>query len=154
MLYLGSDHAGYALKEAVRRYLDEQGIRYTDLGTHSAESVDFCDYAFPVAESVVREREQGHDALGILFCGSGIGMDIAANKVRGARAALAMTPYMGAQSREHDNANILVLAGRILSEEQSIEILTAFLSAEFDGQENHARRMQKISDYESTHFTV
>lgn len=154
MIYIGSDHAGYALKEAVRGYLDAQSIRYTDLGTHSNESVDFSDYAFSVAESVARERSEGHDTLGILLCGSGVGMDIAANKVNGARAALCMNPYMGAQSREHDDANILVLAGRILTETQAIEILTAFLDARFDGQENHARRVKKISDYESSHLKV
>lgn len=148
MIYLGSDHAGFALKEGVKQLLDQRGQAYTDLGTTSEEPVDFTDYAFAVAEKI--GASQSGD-LGILVCGSGVGMDIAANKVRGVRAALATTPYMGSQSRQHDNANVLVLAGRVLSPEQATEITAAFLDAQFDGEERHARRVQKIADYEATH---
>lgn len=154
MIYLGSDHAGFALKEEVRAYCTAQGIPHEDYGTYSTDSVDFTDYAIRVANTVVSDRSQGGDALGILCCGSGIGMDIAANKVKGARAALALNAYMGAQSREHDDANILVLAGRILKTDEAIDILKAFLGASFDGQENHARRVQKIQDYEDHHLKL
>lgn len=151
MIYLGSDHAGFQLKERVKVLLEERGDAYTDLGTNSEESVDFTDYAFAVAEKVGKRTNP--DDLGILVCGSGVGMDIAANKVKGVRAALATTPYMGSQSREHDDANILVLAGRVMSPEQATEIATAFLSARFDGEERHARRVKKITDYEQTHLS-
>lgn len=152
MIYIGTDHAGVALKEAVARHLSTQGIAYMDLGTHSTESVDFPEYAFAVASRVVADRQAGKDSVGVLLCGSGIGMSIAANKVSGARAALALTPYMGAQGREHDDANILVLPGRILTETEALPILDAFLTAQFDHAEAHTRRVRAIEHFEETYL--
>lgn len=155
MIYLGSDHAGYALKERIKAYLSEHSIEYVDFGTDSADQpADFPHYGFAVAEAVVGDRDSGVDALGVLCCGSGIGMDIAANKVRGARAALALNAYMGAQSREHDDANIIVLPGRIIDADQAIDIFEHFLHARFDGNANHARRVQAIIDYEQKNKTL
>lgn len=149
MIYLGSDHRGFELKEKIISVLDEMQLEYYDFGTNSDESVDFPDYAFQVAEKVGESSLQGGDDLGILFCGSGVGMDIAANKVKGVRAALALTEYMGSQSREHDDANILVLAGKVINDQEAITITKAFLNAEFDQDENHARRLEKIKQYEN-----
>lgn len=148
MIYLGSDHAGFQLKEAVKNMLEEKGIEYTDMGTHSEEAVDFPDYAFPVSEKVAQSWEAGTNDFGILVCGSGIGMNIAANKVTGVRAALAMNEYMARQSREHNNANVLVLAGRILSTEEGLTIAESFLSEEKQGEDRHHRRVDKITTYE------
>ncbi len=149
MIYLGSDHAGYQLKEFIRTLLEELKLEYTDFGTDSEESVDFTDYAIKVAEHVVQNTED----LGILFCGSGAGMVIAANKVKGARAAQAFDEYVGAQCREHDDANILVLAGRVMDDAQAAAVAKAFLQASFDNGENHARRVEKIKEYEEEHLT-
>lgn len=153
MIYIGSDHAGFQLKQRVLALLKEQNEQYTDLGTTSEDPVDFTDYAFAVAEKVSQGARQSNGDLGILVCGSGVGMDIAANKVKGVRAALASTPYMGSQSREHDDANVLVLAGRVMTPEQAVEITQAFLRARFDGEERHARRIKKITDYEAKHLS-
>jgi ribose 5-phosphate isomerase B len=156
MMYIGSDHAGYQLKETIKKLLDERGEQYTDLGTNSEESVDFTDYAFAVAEKVGQSSAAlgaPNPDIGILVCGSGVGMDIAANKVKGVRAALATTPYMGRQSREHDDANVLVLAGRVITPEQATEIAKEFLDARFGGEERHARRVQKIINYEQKHLS-
>jgi len=153
MIFIASDHAGFQLKTRVVSFLQERGEQFTDLGTTSEEPVDFTDYAFAVAERVSSGLHKVSGDLGILVCGSGVGMDIAANKVKGIRAALATTPYMGAQSREHDDANVLVLAGRVMTQEQAIEITEAFLNARFDGKERHARRIKKITDYEANHLS-
>ncbi len=152
MIYLGSDHAGFSLKQTVVALLQQRGVEFTDLGTHTEEPADFTDYAFAVAEKVGDSDRARRGDLGILVCGSGVGMDIAANKVKGVRAALATTPYMGRQSREHDDANVLVLAGRVITAEQAMEITKAFLDAQFDGEERHARRVQKIQSYEEEHL--
>jgi ribose 5-phosphate isomerase B len=141
------------LKERVKALLTERGLAFEDLGTNSEESVDFPPLAFAVAEKVAGERAAGSDALGILACGSGVGMDIAANKVKGARAALALTEYMGRQSREHDDANILVLAGRVIGEELAVKIAGEFLEARFGGEDRHARRVKQIEAYEAEHLS-
>lgn len=148
MLYVGADHAGYALKEEVKKYLTERGEPFEDLGTHSDESVDFPVYAFAVGEKVAAAEREGKEDLGILLCGSGVGMDIAANKVKGVRAALATTEYMGAQSREHDNANVLVLSGRVIDGKTAVAITKAFLDARFLAEEKYIRRMNMVKAYE------
>lgn len=153
MIYIGSDHAGFQLKERLKKILDERGLLYTDVGTDSEESCDFPDYAFSVAEKIGASSLSGGADLGILACGSGIGMAIAANKVKGARAALALNEYMGRQSREHDDANILVVAGRIMNEAESIAVTNAFLDASFIQEEKYIRRLNKIKQYEETHLT-
>jgi ribose 5-phosphate isomerase B len=153
MIYLGSDHAGFSLKQLVIDLLKKRGIDYADLGSHNEDPADFTDYAFAVGERVAAGGRTKNGDIGILVCGSGVGMDIAANKVKGVRAALATTPYMGQQSREHDDANVLVLAGRVMTPEQATQIAEAFLDAKFDGEERHARRIQKIQAYEEQHLT-
>lgn len=152
MIFLGADHAGFQLKERVKQLLTERGLAFEDCGTHSAdESVDFPEYAFAVAERVGASSLSGGGDMGILACGSGVGMDIAANKVRGVRAALALTEYMSRQSREHDDANVLVLAGRVISEDEAVRITQAFLDAQFFGEEKYVRRVNKIKEYEEKH---
>lgn len=153
MIYIGSDHAGYPIKEQIKALLNKQKLEYTDKGTHSEESCDYPDIAFAVAEPVGASDRSGGADLGILLCGSGIGMSIAANKVNGVRAALATNEYMGAQSREHDGANILVLAARVNTAEEIGKIVEAFLGASLSPEEKYSRRLQKVRDYEDKHIS-
>lgn len=140
---IGSDHAGFELKERIKAFLDARGIRWEDFGTNSADSTDYPDYGFPVAEAVAR----GAFELGILVCGTGIGMSILANKVRGIRAALCTSPEMAELSRRHNDANILTLGGRVLSPKEAMEIVDVWLKTGFEG-DRHARRVGKIRGYE------
>ena len=137
---LGADHAGFQVKESIKRYLESAGHTVDDVGTGSEESVDYPDFAREAAGRVAN----GQDELGILVCGTGIGMTIAANKVAGIRAALAQDPATARLAREHNNANVLAVAGRVLSGEKAVEIVREFLSAEFAGG-RHERRVNKIS---------
>lgn len=144
---LGADHAGFEEKEAVKKTLDELGIEYDDMGTNSPESVDYPDFAERVAKGVASgEYEQG-----LLVCGSGTGMAIAANKVKGVRAAVAWSPEIAALARRHNNANILSLPARFVSEDESAEIVKAFFSADFEGG-RHERRVDKIRELENEDF--
>jgi ribose 5-phosphate isomerase B len=138
-LALGSDHAGFELKNDLLVYLLEQGYELQDMGPDSAESVDYPDYAHKVAESVA----SGENTLGILICGSGNGVCITANKHAGVRAALCWEPELGALARQHNNANILCLPARFISQEKAVEIVKAYLSAEFEGG-RHQNRVSKI----------
>lgn len=140
---IGSDHAGFELKEQIKVFLDARGTLWEDFGADSEDVVDYPDTAFPVAQAVVR----GEFDLGILVCGTGIGMSIAANKVRGIRAALCLTPEMAAMSRRHNDANVLTLGGRLLSPKAAMDIVETWLSAAFEGG-RHARRVGKIRSYE------
>ncbi len=143
-IIIGADHGGYALKEAIKRHLLDLGHTVEDVGTHDAHtSVDYPDYALPVARSVVR----GEYDLGIVICGTGIGISIAANKVRGARAALCTDPYMARMARAHNDANILALGGRVLGEGLALDIVDAFLAGSYEGG-RHARRVAKIAALE------
>ncbi len=136
---LAADHAGYEEKEKVKRTLDELGVEYTDMGTTSTDSVDYPDYARKVAEAVAGgEYEQG-----VLVCGSGTGMAIAANKVHGVRAAVAWNPDIARLAREHNDANVLSLAARFTPDDQVREILKAWFEADFEGG-RHATRVEKI----------
>lgn len=141
---LGSDHGGFHLKAAIKAYLDEQGIASDDFGTYSAESVDYPDYARKVAEAVVR----GEYDRGILCCGTGIGVCIAANKVPGIRAALCHDTFSARAAREHNDANILTLGERVIGPGLALEIVAAWLAAEFSGG-RHARRVEKIAAMEN-----
>ncbi len=141
---IGSDHAGFALKEEIKKFLEEKGIEVVDFGTHSEERVDYPDYAIPLAESVAK----GEEELGILICGTGIGMSIAANKVKGIRASLVSDVYSAHSAREHNNANVLCMGGRVLGTELAKEITNAWLDAKFSGG-RHERRIEKIAKYES-----
>jgi ribose 5-phosphate isomerase B len=137
---LGADHAGFPVKEAIKKYLLEAGYPVEDLGTWSEESVDYPDYARKVAERVAR----GEDRFGILVCGTGIGMSIAANKVERIRAALAHDANTARMSREHNDANVLTLGGRVVGDAQALEIVRAFLGTQFAGG-RHQRRIDKIT---------
>jgi ribose 5-phosphate isomerase B len=136
---LGADHAGYELKDKIKLHLQQQGIEVRDEGTSSPESVDYPDYARSVAHDVSEQRAD----LGILVCGSGIGMAITANKVDGIRAANVSTDYEAQMSREHNNANVLALGARILSAEQAFSIVDKWLATPFAGG-RHERRVEKI----------
>ena len=136
---LGADHAGVALKEATKAHLAARGIEFEDFGTESTESVDYPDYAKAVGEAVA----SGRFDRGILFCGSGVGMAIAANKVRGVRAAPVFDEEAARLSREHNDANILSLGERVTPADQARRIVDAFLDTPFGGG-RHQRRVDKI----------
>lgn len=136
---MGADHGGYEQKEALKRWLEEKGHAVTDFGTDSAESVDYPDYAEPVARAVA----SGVADFGVLVCGTGIGMQMAANKVKGVRAANVVSPDFAKLSREHNDANVLTLSGRFVSLETNESIVDAFLSTGFSGG-RHERRVAKI----------
>ena len=140
---LGADHAGYQLKEKIKQHLQEQKIETQDEGTASADSVDYPDFARRVAHDVIQRRAD----LGILVCGSGIGMAISANKVPGVRAANVSSEYEAQMSREHNNANVLALGSRILSEDLVFRIIDKWLSTSFAGG-RHERRVEKIAEIE------
>jgi ribose 5-phosphate isomerase B len=140
---LGADHAGYELKDKIKQHLQQGGIQVQDEGTSSGESVDYPDYARVVAHDVSNSRAD----LGILVCGSGIGMAMAANKVAGIRAANVSTEYEAQMSREHNNANVLALGARILHEEDALRIVDKWLATAFAGG-RHERRVEKIAALE------
>ena len=143
MILIGSDHGGLNLKTALKHYLAERKIGVQDVGTDSEQSVDYPVYGLKVAEMVA----SGQAELGILVCGTGIGMSIAANKVPGIRAALVTDPFMARMSKEHNNANILVLGGRILDESKACELVGAWLDASFEGG-RHQGRLDLIAEIE------
>jgi ribose 5-phosphate isomerase B len=140
---IASDHAGLPGKEIITKTLDEMGVEYDDLGTTSLDSVDYPDYAEMVARGVAR----GEADRGILVCGSGIGMEIAANKVPGVRAALAWNEETAKLARQHNDANIVAVGARTTAPETIDKIIRAFLTTDFDGG-RHARRIEKISRLE------
>jgi len=143
-IHLGADHAGFPLKEHVKQTLVALGHEVTDVGTHAEESVDYPDYAREVGEAVAR----GDADLGVLVCGTGLGMSIAANKVPGVRAVPVYEPEMARMARRHNNANVIALPGRYVTPERADEVLEAFLTTEFeDGR--HQRRIDKISEIEA-----
>ena len=138
---LAADHAGFEEKESIKATLDEIGIAYEDMGTDSGDSVDYPDYARKVADAV----SSGEYEQGLLICGSGTGMAIAANKVHGVRAAVAWRPDIARLAREHNNANVLALPARFTTGEEAAEIIKAWFSAEFEGG-RHQQRVDKIED--------
>ena len=140
---IASDHAGYEEKERLKPVLDELGIQYEDLGTGSKESVDYPDYARKVAEEVA----QGRVEQGVLVCGSGTGMAIAANKIPGVRAAVAWNEEIARLAREHNDANVLSLGARVTPAEEIPKIVRAWFAAKFDAG-RHERRVRKIRDLE------
>ena len=139
---IGSDHAGYKLKEVVKEYLKKEKIGFKDYGTDSDEPVDYPDIAFPVAKAVASKQFD----RGILICGSGVGMIIAANKVRGIRAINVTDEYTARQSREHGDCNVLGLAGRKLDNDKALKIVEIWLNTKFSGGERHIRRIRKIDE--------
>ncbi len=139
MIAIGSDHGGVNLKETVKKFLAEKGLKYKDFGTNSTDSCDYPDYAKAVCDAVV----SGECDKGILICGTGIGMSIAANKVKGIRAAHVTDTYSAAKTREHNNANVICLGERITGCDLALEIVNAYLNAEFQGG-RHQTRVEKI----------
>ncbi|HLC45399.1 MAG TPA: ribose 5-phosphate isomerase B [archaeon] len=139
-IVIGSDHAGFELKEKVRKALEAKKIKVDDKGCNSTESCDFPDYAFAVARDVA----SGKAERGILVCGSGIGMCMAANKVKGVRAALVHNTEAARLSRQHNDANILCLAGRTTTEVDALSIVSEFLSADGPKEERYHRRNRKL----------
>src|SRR6188474_2059143 len=140
---LGADHAGFEEKEKIKATLDELGVEYVDMGTNSADSVDYPDYAKKVAEAV----SKGEFEQGLLVCGSGTGMAIAANKVKGVRAAVAWSPDIARLARQHNNANILSLPARFMSEDDAAGVVKAWFEADFEGG-RHEKRVEKITEIE------
>ena len=140
---IGSDHAGFELKEKITKFLKALNHEYEDFGTDSEESVDYPDYALKVAETVARKECD----RGILICGSGIGMCMSANKVPGIRAALCYNVEMARLSREHNDANVLTMGARMIDEDTTKEIVSVWLKTEFLG-ERHLRRVNKMKDIE------
>jgi len=136
----GSDHAGLALKQGLREYLESEGHTVTDLGTHTKESCDYPDYAAEVARAVV----DGDADFGLLLCGTGVGMCMAANKVAGIRAAVVSDSFSARATRQHNDANVLCLGERVVGQGLAREILAAWLDAEYEGG-RHQRRIDKIS---------
>jgi ribose 5-phosphate isomerase B len=139
-LAVAADHAGLPLKEVVVDYLSRQGHQVLDLGTDSAEPVDYPDYARAVGEALQR----GQADRGIVICGSGVGASIAANKMRGIRAAVCHDPYSARQGVEHDDMNVLCLGSRVVGPDLAIELVRAFVSARFSGEERYRRRLEKV----------
>ena len=136
---LAADHAGFEEKEKIKKTLDEIGVEYTDMGTTSTDSVDYPEYARKVGEAVAA----GEYDQGLLVCGSGTGMAIAANKVHGIRAAVAWNEEIARLARQHNNANVLSLAARYTTDEENQKIVKAWFSADFEGG-RHARRVENI----------
>lgn len=141
---IGSDHAGFKLKEKIKKYLKMKKIEYLDLGTDSLESVDYPDYALRVAKQVAGNK----DRRGILVCGTGTGMTIVANKVKGIRAVAAYDVYSAKMSRIDNDTNILGLRGRYFPYEKVKKIINVWLNTPFSGEQRHKRRLKKISGLE------
>lgn len=143
MIALGADHGGVGLKDAVKKYLEEQGIAYQDYGTYNTESVDYAPIGLQVAQAVA----EGKAEKGVLCCGTGIGISMAANKVKGIRAAVVSDAFCAEMTRRHNDANILCMGGRVVSEEQGVEFTRIFLETPFDGG-RHQRRIDQIAAIE------
>ncbi len=143
MFIIGSDHGGLELKEAIKGFLRERAVEVLDAGTMNNDSVDYPDFG----EKVARAVSTGQAERGILICGTGIGMSIVANKFPGVRAALVWDEFTARMSREHNDANILVMGGRVLTPEQARNLVGTWLDASFEGG-RHAKRLEKIANLE------
>jgi ribose 5-phosphate isomerase B len=141
---VGSDHAGFELKRRVLEIVAQEGHAPLDLGTHSIAAVDYPDIARAVGESI----QVGGAERGVLVCGSGVGVSVAANKLRGIRAAICHDHYSAHQGVEHDDMNVLVLGARVIGPELAAELVAAFLHARFSAEERHARRLDKVLQLE------
>jgi RpiB/LacA/LacB family sugar-phosphate isomerase len=137
---VGSDHAGFELKQAVAEQLRKDGYEVQDFGTHSTDPVDYPDFALAVGEAV---KDQKAD-MGIVVCGSGVGASVAANKVTGVRAALCHDTFSARQGREDDDTNVLCLGARVIGESLAMEVVKAFTNAQFSHADRHVRRLNKV----------
>lgn len=144
MIVLGSDHAGFELKQHIQQYLVKNGQEVKDMGCYSLESVDYATFG----EAAAREVANGNAAFAIIICGTGLGISIAANKVHGIRAALCTNEYMARMARQHNDANVLAMGARVVGTGLAEAITDAFLSTEFEGG-RHARRVAMIMDIEN-----
>ena len=144
MIALGCDHGGFGLKQTVMKYLDEKGLAYKDYGTYTEESCDYPQYGEAVARAIVN----GECERGIIICGTGIGISIAANKVPGIRAALCHNAFTAQMCREHNNAQILSMGARVLEEDMALRIVETFLNTEFAGG-RHEIRVNKLMEIEN-----
>lgn len=140
MIAIGNDHAGFEMKKNLMDHLQSRGYEVKDFGTYNTESCDYPDYAKAVANAVV----SGEAEKGILVCGTGIGMSIAANKVKGIRAAVLSDEFSAQATREHNDANILCLGARVIDDEKAIKLLDIFLDTPFSEGANHVRRISKL----------
>lgn len=140
---IACDHGGYELKLEVEKHLEELGLTYTDFGCDSNKSVDYPDYGIPAAKAV----SEGKFDAGILICGTGIGMSLCANKVKGIRAAVCTDTFVARMTRAHNNANVLCMGARVIGSGLALDIVDAFLNTEFDGG-RHAVRIGKVMDLE------
>ena len=140
MLAIGSDHGGYALKQAIMKHLEARGLSYKDYGTYSEASCDYPDFGRAVALAVAN----GEAEYGIIICGTGIGISITANKVPGIRAALCGDCFSAEATRSHNDANVLALGARVVGEGLAIKIVDTFLDTPFSNDERHIRRIRKI----------
>lgn len=139
---IGSDHGGFELKENIKKYLEDKHIAYHDFGTDSKDAVDYPDFAYKVGHAVVEKKYD----FGIVICGTGIGISIAANKVKGVRAALVYDENTGMLAKQHNNANVIALGGRTTPYEKAIKILDAYMNASFEPR--HEKRIDKIHHIE------
>ena len=137
-IIIGSDHAGYSLKEELKKYLKGKGYESLDVGCHSEESCNYPEFAYKLCQQVL-----DNSCLGILICGSGIGMSISANRIKGIRAALCVNEYMARMSRRHNNANVLCLGARVIGSDLAVSIVDSFLEEEFEGG-RHEKRINLI----------
>lgn len=142
MIALGSDHGGYELKQEIKQYLEDQKLEYKDFGSYNEEACDYPVYAKAVAHAVA----DGECEKGILICGTGIGISITANKVKGIRAALCSDCFSAEATRLHNDANILAMGGRVVGPGLAVKIVDTFLRTEFSGDERHMRRIRQIEE--------
>ena len=140
-LALGCDHAGFQLKETIKRELEQRGFELHDFGTYSEDSTDYPDYAHSLSESLINNEYD----VGILMCGSGNGINMTANKHKGIRAALCWKEELAELARKHNDANVVSLPARFISEEEAIKIVDSFLGTEFEGG-RHGKRVDKIDE--------
>jgi ribose 5-phosphate isomerase B len=141
-IVIGSDHRGYSLKEKLKKFFKDTSVDYKDAGTNSNDSVDYPDYAKLVGDAIVKD---GYD-FGILICGSGIGVSIAANKVKGLRAVNANNNNMAEMARKHNDANVICFGSDFIDLEKAKRLLEIFINTEFEGGERHIRRIQKLEN--------
>jgi ribose 5-phosphate isomerase B len=145
MIYLGTDHRGFEQKEEIKKFLGEQGIAFEDLGnTQLDPNDDYTDFGLAVAKKVAEKPDENR---GILFCGSGIGMSIVANRLKGVRAGLSLSPWMAEHGRQNEDINVLVLASNLTDLEASKSIIKTFLNTEFILKENYIRRKKELDEF-------
>lgn len=142
MIALGSDHGGYALKQEIMKHLEERRIEYKDYGCYSEASCDYPEYAHAVGKAVASKECE----LGILICGTGIGISIAANKIKGVRAALCHDCFSAQATKEHNDANILAMGARVIGAGHALKIVDTFIDTPFSNDERHIRRIAKIEE--------